>query len=68
MVYPLRTAPWRSDGVERGRKGVWESRSSLRVAIGRAALARPITGTSEPVGRGPVPGGLGWIAFTVPMS
>ena len=47
---------------------VWEFRSSLGVAIGRAALARPRTGTSEPFGRGPVTGGLGRIAFTVPMS
>ena len=47
---------------------VWEFRSSLGVAIGRAALARPRTGTSEPFGRGPVPGGLGRIAVTVPMS
>ena len=38
---------------------VWEFRSSLGVAIGHAALARPRTGTSEPLGRGPVTGGLG---------
>ena len=47
---------------------LWEFRSSLGVAIGRAALARPRTGTSEPFGRGPVSGGLGRIAVTVPMS
>ena len=40
----------------------------LGVAIGHAALARPKTGTSEPLGRGPIPGGLGRIAVTVPMS
>ena len=50
------------------RTELWEFRSSLGVAIGRAALARPRTGTSEPFGRGPVSGGLGRIAFTVPMS
>ena len=50
------------------RRQLWESKSSLGVAIGRAALARPRTGTNEPFGRGPIPGGLGWIAFTVPMS
>ena len=41
---------------------------SLGVAIGRTALAEPRTGTSEPLGRGLVSGGLGRIAFTVPMS
>ena len=42
--------------------------ASLGVAIGPTALARPRTGTSEPLGRGPVTGGLGRIAVTVPMS
>ena len=42
--------------------------ASLGVAIGRTALARPRTGTSEPFGRGPVPGGLGRMVITVPMS
>ena len=51
-----------------GRYLVWEFRSSLGVAIGRAALAKPRTGTNEPLGRGPVSGGLGRIAFTVAMS
>ena len=47
---------------------MWEFRSSLGVAIGRTALAKPRTSTSEPIRRGPVPGGLGRIAVTVPMS
>ena len=42
--------------------------ASLGVAIGRTALARPRTGTNEPFGRGPVPGGLGRMVITVPMS
>ena len=42
--------------------------ASLGVAIGHAALAGPRTGTSEPVGRGPVPGGPGRMVITVPMS
>ena len=37
--------------------------ASLGVAIGPTALAGPRTGTSEPVGRGPVPGGPGRIAL-----
>ena len=37
--------------------------ASLGVAIGHTALAGPRTGTSEPVGRGPVPGGPGRIAL-----
>ena len=45
-----------------------EFRSSLGVAIGHTALAGPRTGTSEPFGRGPVPGGPGRMAFTIPMS
>ena len=42
--------------------------ASLGVAIGPTALAGPRTGTSEPVGRGPVPGGPGRMVITVPMS
>ena len=42
--------------------------ASLGVAIGHTALTRPRTGTSEPLGRGPVSGGLGRIAGRVPMS
>ena len=37
--------------------------ASLGVVIGPTALARPRTGTNEPFGRGPVPGGLGRIAL-----
>ena len=37
--------------------------ASLGVAIGLTVLAGPRTGTSEPVGRGPVPGGPGRIAL-----
>ena len=42
--------------------------ASLGVAIGHTALVRPRTGTSEPLGRGPVSGGLGRIAGLVPVS
>ena len=47
---------------------LWEFKSSLGVAIGRATLAGPRTGSSEPFRRGPVLGGPRRIAFTVPMS
>ena len=42
--------------------------ASLGVAIGHTALAGSRTGTSEPVGRGPVPGGPGRMVITVPVS